>query len=87
MTLSDDDRADLRSHYVSWGVETVRQDLRRPLRQAFVSKEVNEFAREWVAETDQKEIRRDARNDRLVKFLMVVAAIEFGVAIGMSLPV
>mgnify|MGYP001337990529 CR=1 FL=1 len=87
MTLSDDDRASLRSRYVSWGVDTVRQDLRRPLRQAFVSKDVNEFAREWVEETDQKEIRRDKRNDRLVKILMVVAAIEFGIAVGMNLPV
>lgn len=87
MTLSDDDRAALRSRYVSWGVDTVRQDLRRPLRAAFVSKEVNEFAREWVHETDEKEIRREARKDRLVKILMVVAAIEFGIAVGMNLPV
>lgn len=87
MTLSDDDRAALRSRYVSWGVDTVRQDLRRPLRQAFVSKDVNDFAREWVEETDEKEIKRDARNDRLVKILMVIAAMEFGVAIGMNIPV
>ena len=87
MTLSDDDRAELRSRYVSWGVDIVRQDLRRPLRQAFVSKEVNEFAREWVEEADEKEIRREARKDQLVKILMVVAAIEFGIAVGMNLPV
>lgn len=87
MTLSDDDRAALRSRYASWGVDTVRRDLRRPLRQAFVAKEINEFAREWVEKTDEKEIRRLARNDRLVKILMVVAAIQFGIAIGINIPI
>jgi hypothetical protein len=87
MTLSDDDRAALRSRYVSWGVDTVRQDLRRPLRHAFVSKDVNEFAREWVDETDEKEVKREVRKDRLVRILMVVAAIEFGIGIGMNIPV
>ena len=85
MTLSDDDRAALRSRYVSWGVDTVRQDLRRPLRHAFVSKDVNKFAREWVAETDQKEIKREVRKDRLMKILMVVAAIEFSIGIWMNI--
>lgn len=87
MTLSDDDRAALRSRYVSWGVDTVRQDFRRPLRHAFVSKDVNEFAREWVDETDEKEVKREVRKDRLVRILMVVAAIEFGIGIGMNIPV
>jgi hypothetical protein len=87
MTLSDNDRAALRSRYVSWGVDTVRQDLRRPLRHAFVSKDVNDFAREWVEETDEKEIKHEARNDRLMKILMIVAAIEFGIGVGMNIPV
>jgi len=87
MALSDNDRAALRSRYVSWGVDTVRQDLRRPLRHAFVSKDVNDFAREWVEEADEKEIKHEARNDRLVKILMIVAAIEFGIGVGMLIPV
>ncbi len=87
MSLSDNDRAALRSRYVSWGVDTVRQDLKQPLRQAFVSKEVNEFAREWVDETDEQEIKRDSRNNRLVKILVIVAAIEFGIGVGMNIPV
>ena len=87
MALSDDDRAALRSRYVSSGVDTVRQDLRRPLRQAFVNKDVNEFAREWVDETDEKEVKRNARNDRSIRILMIVAAIEFGIGVGMNIPV
>lgn len=85
MTLSDDDRAALRSRYVSWGVDTVRKDLRRPLRHAFVSKDVNEFAREWVDETDEKEVKREVRKDWLVKILMIVAAIEFVIGIGINI--
>lgn len=86
MTLSEDDKDSLRSQYESWGVEAVRRDLRRPLRRAFVSKDINDFAREWVAENDAREVRRDVRNDRLIKVLMVAAAIEFGVAIGLNIP-
>ncbi len=87
MTLSEDDKASLRSQYESWGVEAVRRDLRRPLRRAFVSKDINDFAREWVAENDAREVRREVRNDRLIKFLMIAAAVEFGVAIGLTIPI
>lgn len=85
MTLSDEDRATLRSRYVRWGVDTVRRDLRRPLQHEFVREDVNKFARKWIEKTDRKKFKRERRKIRLVKLLMVVAVIEFGVAFGMIL--
>ncbi len=87
MALTNDDKTTMRTRYETWGVDKVREDLRQPARHVFVSQERNDFARDWVDDEVEKQGRREVRKDRLVKVLMVAAAIEFGVAIGLVVPI
>lgn len=86
MALTDDEIMTLRSRYKDWGVDTVRSDLRRPSRNVFMSPDRDKFAHDWVDESDAKVTRREKRKERLVKILMVAAAIEFGVVMGLRIP-
>ncbi len=55
MELTAADKTTLRERYQGWGLDTVRDDLKRPFRHVFVSRERNEFAKTWVGETEIKE--------------------------------
>ena len=82
MTLSRDEKDLLRQRYETWGLDTVRSELRNPQRADFTSADVDEFAHSWIAE---KEMAKSGRSDKLVKFMMVVAGIEFGIMVGQNL--
>ena len=84
MELTAADKRTLRERYQSWGLDTVREDLRRPFRHVFVSQARNEFAKNWVGETEVSEQKQQVRKDRLVKILMLAAIIEVGVVFGMN---
>ena len=87
MSLAQCDKETLRHRYEDWGVEAVRQDLRRPAREIFASPERNAFAWEWVEENEVKLNRREIRHQWLVKIAMVLAAVCFGVSVGLRIPI
>ena len=84
MELTAADKKTLRERYQSWGVDTVREDLKRPFRHVFVSQARNEFAKDWVGEAEVLEEKQNVRKERLVKILMLAAIIEVGVVFGMN---
>ncbi len=84
MELTAADKRTLRERYQGWGLDTVRDDLKRPFRHVFVSRERNEFAKAWVGETEVKERKQNARKERLVRILMLAAIIEVGVVVGLN---
>ncbi len=84
MELTADDKRTLRERYQGWGLDTVRDDLKRPFRHVFVSRERNEFAKTWVGETEIKEQKQVARKQRLVRLLMLAAIVELGVVLGLN---
>lgn len=85
MELTAADKRVLRERYRGWGLDTVREDLKRPFRHVFVSRERNEFAKTWVGENEILEQRRDARGRRMVRFLTFAAIVELGVAVGLNI--
>ncbi len=85
MELTEADKKTLRERYQGWGLDTVREDLKRPFRYVFVSRERNEFAKNWVGETEVQERKSHARQRRMVRFLMIAAIIEVGVTVGLNL--
>ena len=84
MALNEGRKKTLRQRYGLWGVDAVRGDLRRPGRDVFVCADTNEFANDWADEAD---LRKQGRKDKMIKGLMVAAAVEFGVAVGLHLPI
>ena len=84
MELTAADKRTLRERYQGWGLDTVRNDLKRPFRHVFVSRERNEFAKNWVGETEILEQKRHARKERMVRILMLAAVIELGVVVGFN---
>ncbi len=84
MELTAADKRTLSERYRGWGLDTVREDLKRPFRHVFVSRERNEFAKAWVGETEIKERKSHVRRERMVRFLMLAAIIEVGVVVGMN---
>ncbi len=85
MELTAADKRVLSERYRGWGLDTVRDDLKRPFRHVFVSRERNDFAKTWVGETEAQERRREARGRRMVRFLMFAAIVELGVAVGLNI--
>ena len=85
MELTAADKITLRERYQDWGLDTVRDDLKRPFRHVFVSRERNEFAKTWVGEAEVKEEKQQIRRRRMVRILMIAAIIEVGVAVGLKL--
>ena len=79
MALTREEKETLRQRYEMWGLEAVKRELRNPQRAIFTSPEVDEFAYSWIAE---QEMKQSGRSDRLVKFMMIVAGIEFGIMVG-----
>ncbi len=84
MELTAADKRTLQERYQGWGLDTVRNDLKRPFRHIFVSRERNEFAKNWVGEAEVKEQKQHARRERLVRILMLAAIIEVGVVVGLN---
>ncbi len=84
MELTAADKRTLRERYQGWGLDTVRDDLKRPFRHVFVSRERNEFAKAWVGETEVMEQKQNVRKERLVRILMLAAIIEVGVVVGLN---
>lgn len=84
MELTAADKRTLRERYQGWGLDTVRNDLKRPFRHVFVSAERNEFAKNWVGETEILEQKQHVRKERLVRILMFAAIIEVGVVVGLN---
>ena len=84
MELTAADKRTLRERYQGWGLDTVRNDLKRPFRHVFVSHERNEFAKNWVGETEVLEQKQHVRKERLVRILMLAAIIEVGVVVGLN---
>ena len=85
MELTAADKTTLRERYQDWGLDTVRDDLKRPFRHVFVSRERNEFAKTWVGETEIKQEKQQLRRRRMVRILTIAAIIEVGVAVGLQL--
>ena len=85
MYLTDTEKRTLRQRYEDWGLDTVREDLRKPFRHIFVSRERNEFAKNWVDETEVAQERRRVRSKRLARIMLLAAIIEVGVAVGLQL--
>ncbi len=85
MELTVADKRTLRERYQDWGLDTVRDDLKRPFRHVFVSRERNEFAKTWVGETEIKQEKQQLRRRRMVRILTITAIIEVGVAVGLQL--
>ena len=85
MELTDADKKTLRERYQGWGLDTVRDDLKRPFRHVFVSRQRNEFAKTWVGETEVKERKQDRRRRRMVRMLLAASIIGIGVAVGLNL--
>ncbi len=84
MELTAADKRTLSERYRGWGLDSVRDDLKRPFRYVFVSRERNEFAKTWVGETEIKEKKRHARKQRMGRILMLAAIVEVGVVVGMN---
>ena len=82
MALTREEKDTLRQRYESWGLEMVQLELAKPERALFADPEVDAFAHSWIAE---QEMDLAGRNDRLVKFMMIVAGIEFGIMVGQNL--
>lgn len=82
MPLTHEEKKTLQRRYEMWGAEAVRRELRNPQRATFTSPEVDEFAYSWLAE---QEMKASGRSDRLVKLMMIVAGIEFGVLVGQNI--
>lgn len=82
MALTREEKDTLRQRYESWGLDMVQRELASPERALFANPDVDDFAHSWIAE---QEMDRAGRNDRLVKFMMVVAGIEFGIMVGQNL--
>ncbi len=85
MELTDADKRTLRERYQGWGLDTVREDLKRPFRHVFVSRQRNEFAKTWVGETEVRERQQVLRRRRMVRILMIAAIIAVGIAVGLNL--
>ena len=85
MELTDADKRTLRERYQGWGLDTVREDLKRPFRHVFVSRQRNEFAKTWVGETEVRERQQVLRRRRMVRVLMIAAIIAVGIAVGLNL--
>ena len=85
MELTDTDKKTLRERYQGWGLDTVRDDLKRPFRHVFVSRQRNEFAKIWVGETEVKERNQTRRRRRTVRVLMIAVIAALGVAVGLNL--
>ena len=84
MELTAADKKSLLERYQGWGLDTVREDLKRPFRHVFVSRERNEFAKNWVGEAEVKERKKQARRERMVRCLMLAAIIEIGIVFGLN---
>lgn len=82
MALTREEKETLRHRYEMWGLEAVKRELRNPQRALFTSPEVDEFAYAWIAE---QEMKRSGRSDKLVKFMMIAAGIEFGIMVGQNI--
>jgi hypothetical protein len=84
MELTAADKRTLRERYQGWGLDTVRNDLKRPFRHVFVSRERNEFAKNWVGEIEILEQKQHVRKERMVRILILAAIIEVGVVVGLN---
>lgn len=82
MPLSHEEKVALRERYDMWGVDAVKRELRNPNRGYFTDPEVDEFAYAWIAE---QQMKMSSRSDGLVKVMMVVAGIEFGILVGQNI--
>lgn len=77
-----DDMEALRQRLKAIGPEAVRRALDDPdrqivLTQLVLTEDMEKFARKWLDDAV-----RERRRDRLIKFMMVVAALEFGISVG-----
>jgi hypothetical protein len=81
MPLTREEKAALRDRYEMWGVDAVKKELHNPQRAYFTDPEVDEFAYAWIAE---QELAHSQHSDGLIKVLMIVAGIEFGVLVGQN---
>lgn len=82
MALTREEKDTLRHRYEMWGIDAVKRELRNPQRAMFASPEVDEFAYAWIAE---QEMKISGHGDKLVKLMMIVAGIEFGIMVGQNI--
>lgn len=82
MPLTREEKSALRERYDMWGIDAVKRELRNPSRAYFTDPEVDEFAYAWVAE---QEMKGSSRGDGLIKVMMIVAGIEFGILVGQNI--
>ena len=84
--LTDQEKSTLRNRYKDWGLEAVKDDLRRPFRWVYGSPDRNAFASEWVQETEERERRQKIRRGRIRTFRVILLIAVIGLAIGFSGP-
>lgn len=80
--LSEREKATLRSRYTGWGLDTVKDDLKRPFRWVYGSRDRNEFAAEWVNEVELREERRRGRRKRFLHIGLFALMVQIGIIIG-----
>ena len=84
--LSDAEKVTLRNRYQSWGLDTLKRDLKQPFRWVYGSPDRNQFAMEWVEEAEAREARRKVRRKRLSVFAVLAFVVLIGLTIGSGLP-
>lgn len=75
MELSAERKKSLKDHYVSWGLEEVRRELRRPDRGEFVDPDVTSFAQAWVEATEVAARRKTIYSKILAAVGMVLVGL------------
>ena len=68
MVLTAEQQEWLKARYTYWGLEAVRQEIERDLRNEFTPPDVTAFARAWVA-------AEDAKSKRPLRFFLILAAV------------
>ena len=84
--LSEAEKITLRNRYQSWGLDTLKRDLKQPFRWVYGSVDRNQFAVEWVEEAEARLARRVARRKRLFVLGFIAAVAGIGLMIGYVLP-
>ena len=79
MQISQDEMQVLRARFESYGRAAVERDLAQPERKILLSPEMTDFARNWLEETAWQHQR-----NRMTKFMMTAAGIEFGVSVSIN---
>ena len=83
--LSDQDKATLRERYAGRSLDEVKVDLKRPFRWVYGSPDRDQFATDWVHETEDRARHKLRRRRKTLGFDLIALTAQIGVIIGSKL--